>query len=76
MPAPLGTPADVAFGGAVLAIGAAALVVMGNGFAAGREAKRREGDGLPGAPGARRARDKDGKPSKGPKGFGGGKDGE
>lgn len=58
---------DIAFGGAIVALGAAALLLMGNGFDAGREGrKRRDGIGLPGAPNARRARDKDGKPNRGP----------
>lgn len=57
MPAPVGTPVDIAFGGAMVAIGGAALVLMGNGFMAGREKSRREKEGLPGAPDARRARD-------------------
>lgn len=60
-PAPVGTPVDIAFGAAVLTLGAAALVIMGNGFKAGAaDRNRRDGIGLPGASGARRARDKDG----------------
>lgn len=67
MPAPVGTPVDVAFGGAIIALGAAALLLMGNGFdAGGARKKRNDGMGLPGAPDARRARDKDGKPPKWP----------
>lgn len=72
MPAPVGTPADIAFGGAIVALGAAALLLLGNGFDAGREKnKRGDGMGLPGAPNARRARGKDGKPPKWPPGGGG-----
>ncbi|CDF39487.1 unnamed protein product [Chondrus crispus] len=72
MPAPVGTPADIAFGGAVVAIGAAALLLFGNGFNAGRDDNDRgDGMGLPGAPNARRARGKDGKPPKWPPRKGG-----
>lgn len=66
-PAPVGTPADIAFGGAVVALGAMALLLMGNGFGTDKEGgRRKDGIGLPGAPDARRARDKDGKPTKRP----------
>lgn len=72
MPAPVGTPADIAFGGAIVAIGAAALLLFGNGFDAGRDGNDRgDGTGLPGAPNARRARGKDGKPPKWPPRKGG-----
>lgn len=61
VPAPVGTPVDIAFGAALITIGAAALLVMGNGFQTGAGARRKtNGFGLPGAPDARRARDKDG----------------
>ena len=65
-PVPVGTPADIAFGMAVVSIGAAALVIMGNGFQAGSAKKEKNGFGLPGASNARRARDKDGKPTQSP----------
>lgn len=66
-PAPVGTPADIAFGGAVVALGAMALLLMGNGFGTDRErSRKKDGLGLPEAPEARRARDKDGKPTKWP----------
>lgn len=63
MPTPIGAP-DIAFGGALVALGAAALLLMGNGFDAGRTPRRRDGFGLPDAPSARRARDKQGKPTR------------
>lgn len=60
-PAPVGTPVDIAFGAAVLTLGAAALVIMGNGFKTGiADRGKQDGIGLPGAPSARKARDKDG----------------
>lgn len=67
MPAPVGTPVDVAFGAAIMSIGAAALLLFGNGFDAGTDgrSRRKKGIGLPGAPNARRARDKDGNPTDG-----------
>lgn len=66
MPAPVGTPVDIAFGGAIVALGVGALLLMGNGFNAGLERReRKDGMGLPGAPSARRARGKDGKPNRG-----------
>lgn len=65
-PVPVGAPADVAFGMAVVGIGVAALVVMGNGFQAGAAKKGKDGFGLPGASNARRARDKDGNPTQFP----------
>lgn len=62
VPPPVGTPVDIAFGTAVLAIGAAALVIMGNGFGVGvgPQKRGRDGMGLPGAPDARPARDDEG----------------
>lgn len=68
-PAPVGTPADLAFGGAVVALAAMALLLFGNGFDAGGEGtQKKDGLGLPGAPGARKARDQDGKPTQWPPG--------
>lgn len=69
MPAPVGTPVDAAFGAAVLGIGVAALLVMGKGFNAGGEERRktRDGMGLTDAPSARRARDDQGRPNDGKK---------
>ena len=68
MQVPVGTPADLAFGGAVLALGAAALLVMGHGFSGGRDERKRGGFGIPDAPSARRARDERGRTT-----WGGGK---
>lgn len=57
-PAPVGTPVDIAFGGAVVVLGALALATMGKGFGVGTERRKpRDGIGLPGAPDARKARD-------------------
>lgn len=65
-PVPVGTGADIAFGGAIIALGVGALLLMGNGFNAGLERdERRDGMGLPGAPSARRARGRGGKGGKG-----------
>lgn len=72
-PTPVGTPADVAFGTAVVIIGAAALVIMGNGFRPPERSNsfqlggRRNNQGdLPGAPSSRRARDANGNPTSWP----------
>lgn len=79
-PTPIGTPTDIAFGAAVLTVGAAALLVMSSGFGAGMASngrrRGRDGLGLPGAPSARRARRADGTRPEWPPRKGRGGDGE